>query len=297
MHDPIVRERLLVAALVGVGCGRIGFAAEPADGGQVEAAVPLGPWGNVHIIGELADAGSKDDPTLSMDELELFFTTSAMGGPGSCDVWTSTRPALGATWSPATPLDGAVNSIACESSPELAPDGLTLWFSSSRLGSHDLYEAHRATRASPWQVASEVVGVNSQTNDLGPTVTADQLTLVFYSDRAGTNDLYVATRSVVTAPWGAPTIIAELTSDADERSPHLAYDGKTLWFVSTAAGSQDPYVGVKEVDGRFDSHRIDELSTAVDDDDPWVSRDEHRIYFARDRVGSPSVSDLMMADR
>ena len=67
--------------------------------------------------------------------------------------------------------------------------------------------------------------------------------------------------------------------------------------MSTAAGSQDLYVGVKGPDGRFDSHRIDELSTSIDEDDPWVSRDEHRIYFARDRVGFPGVSDLVMADR
>jgi Tol biopolymer transport system component len=96
--------------------------------------------------------------------------------------------------------------------------------------------------------------------------------------------------------WIKPNLV-ELASTAEERSAHVAYDGKKLWFVSTAAGSQDLYVGVKGLDGRFDRHRIDELSTATDDDDPWVSRDEHGIYFARDHVGSPDVSDLMMADR
>jgi Tol biopolymer transport system component len=104
------------------------------------------------------------------------------------------------------PLDSAIKSAACEGSPELSADDLTLWFASSRTGSLHLHEAHRADNISPWQAAKLMAGVNGSVSDVGPSITADQLTLVFYSDRAGTYDLYIATRANPTSPRGPPTI-------------------------------------------------------------------------------------------
>jgi len=76
--------------------------------------------------------------------------------------------------------------------------------------------------------------------DTDPTLTADQLELVFMSDRSGNKDLFSSTRASTGLPFGEPSPILALNSSADEQNPTLAPDGLTLWFHS----GRDRTVGV-----------------------------------------------------
>jgi len=49
----------------------------------------------------------------------------------------------------------------------------------------------------------------------------------------GNQDLWVARRSDRTAPWGTPTLIAELSTTASEGSPSVANDGTIVWDATT----------------------------------------------------------------
>lgn len=285
------------------GCGRLGFDASGRDGsvddGRSNDAVPDAPFGNVRVIAELDNLSSQDDPTLTSDELELMFTSFRPGGLGDCDLWSTTRAAITDPWRPPVNLGPTLNTAGCDSSPELAGDGLTLWFASTQTGDTALYEAHRSARDSAWQAPAKLAALDSTTFDLGPTVTGDQRTLMFYSSRTGNFDLYVSTRALVTDPWPAPTPVSELnTPSFEERSPFLSADAATLWYVSSARGNQDIYISRRQPNGRFGAPSlVSELSSATKDDDPWVSPDQRRIYFARDVVGQPNTSELMIADR
>src|SRR5689334_2214185 len=56
-------------------------------------------------------------------------------------------------------------------------------------------------------------------HDEDPTITADELELIFISNRpgsAGSGDLWSSKRASKTAAWGAPTVLGELSSAADE---------------------------------------------------------------------------------
>lgn len=90
-----------------------------------------------------------------------------------------------------------------------------------------------------WLAAVPVAGVNTGSNETDPSYTADQLTIVFTSDRPGTGgtDLYIGTRDVVEDPFNVREL-TELDSTANERSPEISQDGLTIYFVSnrTATG-------------------------------------------------------------
>jgi Tol biopolymer transport system component len=73
--------------------------------------------------------------------------------------------------------------------------------------------------------------------DQDPSLPADQLEILFFSDRAGTADLWRSVRSTSTDDWTTPEPVAELNDPVEiEYNPTLSADGLRIWFCS----SRDP---------------------------------------------------------
>jgi len=275
--------RGLVSAIVLAGCGRISFDAMERDTPTTPDVPPaLGPFGTPVQLAEL-DVGGADDPALTWDELEIMFSSDRAGGVGGCDVWTARRPVVTASWSAAASAGVPLNGTGCDSGAMLSRDGLTVWIARGGATTSDLFEAHRDTRTSPWQSPIALTALSSGMSDSAPTVTADALTLMFHSNRSGSQRLYITTRASIVDPWTAPTLVGPLTTGVRERSPHLSADGTTLWFISNALGTQDLWMASRpDRSTPFGTPTVlTELSSADSEDDPWISEDGHRIYFAR----------------
>ncbi|HSD90153.1 MAG TPA: hypothetical protein VLB44_21630 [Kofleriaceae bacterium] len=276
---------VVVVAAMGAGCGRIAFDPTSQD------AYPTGPFGTAVQLPAL-DTGGADDPALTGDELEITFTSDRAGGVGTCDVWTATRSSTTASWTTPMSLGAPVNTALCESGAFPSVDGLTLWLATRPAGTFDLVESTRATRTSAWQAPVALTALSSMSDDSSPTVTADALVIAFASNRTGVSRLYISSRASEADGWSAPMLVGPLTSGTKERSPHLSRDGLTLWFISDALGTQDIWVASRP--DRASSFGtavvVSELATSDDEDDPWVSGDGHRIYFARyPTTGNPTL--------
>jgi Tol biopolymer transport system component len=89
----------------------------------------------------------------------------------------------------------------------------------------------------PFPAATVVPALLSGANDDDPTLTADLLELYFNSDRGGVGDIWMSSRSSTSADWGAPVVVTELQSDADDSAPEVSPDGLTLWWVSERGGA------------------------------------------------------------
>ena len=88
-------------------------------------------FGTPRVLSELDTSSSNQNPTLTGDQLELFFTSTR--GASSADVWTAQRAS-------ATELFGSpslvseVSTSSYETSPAVSLDGLSLYFGSDRSG-------------------------------------------------------------------------------------------------------------------------------------------------------------------
>jgi hypothetical protein len=82
-----------------------------------------------------------------------------------------------------------------------------------------------------------VAGVNSTSDEIGGSLSPDELTIYFSSDRAapGNEDLYVATRASRGDAFGAPTALSPLNTSGSEIAPSITADGLTIYFARSGA--------------------------------------------------------------
>jgi Tol biopolymer transport system component len=149
------------------------------------------------------------------------------------------RPSADSDFSEPLPIPG-VNSTGLDLLPELSVDGLTLLFESVRSGgsgSSDLWLAERALPSGPFGIPRPLAELNTSGREEGFSLSRDQLTIVFSSNRGGAGmDLWVATRGSVGAPFGTPAPLAELNSAEVDLDPTLSLDGREIFFVSARSG-------------------------------------------------------------
>jgi WD40-like Beta Propeller Repeat len=135
---------------------------------SVDASAP--PTFNApELVAEVGAAGADDDkPTLTADQLELYFLSTRDGGPGGGDVWRSTRSSAGALWDSPS-LVAEVSSESHEKSPAVSGDGLTLWLASDRAGGQgglDVWVSTRPDRSSVWSTPVVVAPLNSSGDEI-----------------------------------------------------------------------------------------------------------------------------------
>jgi len=297
----------LLAGLFG-GCGRVGYE-ELGDlaGPAADAGCQLSAFSAPQLLsGAVNTAGSEFSPTLSADELELYFHANPDGGGGlgSDDIWIARRSSLDLPFGTAA-LVMEVSSVDADGAPFLSHDGLTLVLSSSRpggVGSNDIW---LATRASPGGAFSEPVNVttvNSGESETGPFLSADGLTLYFGSTRAGgpaATNIWAATRANLDADFGQPALVGGLDIGGSVEAPSLSDDELTIYFDGfVGAGSTELYVATRA--DKNQDFQAPSLLTAVNsveaDYSPELSADGLTLYFTSSRPGVGN-DDLWLATR
>lgn len=281
-------------------CGRIGFDATDARRfddatGDAPVLVVDPPFGAPMPIGDLNTANSlEDDPMVSADQLEIFFTSSRPG-VGGTDIWTSTRANATDSWQPPTNV-AEINTIDNESNPALSADRLTLVYSTGPAGDQDLYIVTRSSSLAAWGTPTRLNAVQSGNNEFAGGMTDHLDALYFSSIRTGDLELFVARGSA--GSWGSTVLMSELSTPDIETSPFVMLGESVLWFASSrpgTAGGQDIWVSTRVGAQQFaPPTRIAELATTGDDSDPCLSPDGHIIYFSRTGANG---TDLMMATR
>jgi hypothetical protein len=277
-------------------------------------------------VTELGSPARTDNPTLTGDLLEIYFTTDRVSGNG--DVWFATRSTPSAPFGTPAPVT-AVNGDSFETSSAISTDGLTLWFGSDRaggVGTNDIWVSQRSTRASAWSTPVNVVALNSAADDIPRPPGEHALVMPMASTKvtpdnpSGTNyQTYLATRATTGAPFGAPMAIPELAyADRSTVDGFLTDDGLTMFFSSApvaeaADGAVAPIDGGKPIDGGrpidagvansdlFVAWRLspsepfsvtqplDDLNSTADERDPWLSPDGTTLYFTSDRGGALNI--------
>lgn len=215
-------------------------------------------------------------------------------------------------------LEAGVNSAQADGCPIESPNGLDLYFASTRPGAiggstdpNDIWRVHRSAIDAPWGTPEHLPApVNSASADFCPTpLTADRL--YFVSARAGFcggGDIFRTREHPVTG-WDTPENLGCQAGGGGpnfaggEFSPSLfeTEGGATvLYFSSTGLDGldQDIYATTMQADGSFGpATLVEELSTSANDQMPNVSRDGLEIVFVSDRTGGAGALDVWTATR
>ncbi len=91
----------------------------------------------------------------------------------------------------------------------------------------------------PELVAELTASDDDDNDDEKPTLTGDRLEIFFLSTRSGGpggGDVWHASRARAEDPWNAPSLVAEVSSPSQERSPAISEDGLALWIGSDRPG-------------------------------------------------------------
>jgi Tol biopolymer transport system component len=149
-----------------------------------------------------------------------------------------------------------------------------------------------------------VTELNSVQRDGHPWLTPDGLALYFASDRsgAGSDDLWVATRTSQSGSFDPPQMLAAVNSTSSDSSPTLSADGLELYFASSrmgGLGGSDLWRSTRASPaGDFGAPTTLSAVNSVDDDwDPALSFDGLTLYFTSNRAGGLGVADVWAATR
>ena len=218
----------------------------------IDADDPACAWQAPVILGPVINGPGADfapNLSISIDGHLLFFSSVQPDGFGGPDIYVSRRadPNDDFGWEPAVNLGPDVNTATAENAPlylQSAEDGMAnLYFNRgiNALQQADIYVAAVTRDGETRGPAEPVSELNvSGANDAAVTVRVDGRELMFWSTRVGGlggADLWVSTRQTVHDPWSPPVNLgAPLNTTADDVTPTLSYDGRTLIFGSNRPG-------------------------------------------------------------
>jgi Tol biopolymer transport system component len=155
--------------------------------------------------------------------------------------------------------------------------------------------------AKPFGDIRVVPGVNTANGEDGVSLSPDELTIYFASNRndPGTPDydIFVASRATVNADFGAASPITAVNTGSDDRDPSISSDGLSLFFHSSrnaAADSYDLFVSTRTNTGTSFGAATplgSDINTATVETAPFVTADGQSLYFNRD-AGTGTYSIL-----
>jgi Tol biopolymer transport system component len=149
------------------------------------------PWGPPVNLGATVNTSSYDwMPSISADDLTLYFMSGRAGGLGGDDLWFTSRATKNDPWGSPVNLGATINSSLNEACPDISADSRMLFFSDHMLGpfrpggygGQDMWVTTRATTNDPWGEPMNLGPViNSSDWEFSPNISGDGSTLYFAS--------------------------------------------------------------------------------------------------------------------
>ncbi len=271
-------------------------------------------------IGPINSPWDDDNPTLTEDMLEIFFTSDRDDGDpdelddededNDRDVYYAKRK------SRTEPFDEPVKVTQASSEDEetssvISPNGLTLWVGTDRAlidgndsddDDHDIWFTTRPDRESEWDTLRPLEELNSGYDDIPRPLALNGTIMPIASRRltqGGAYETFLARRATENGEFSPdmepiPEISAEDRSSVDA---FMTNDGRLLFF-NRAEGPEEGELFMSWRRSPEDSFSeplpLDAIGGAQYRD-PWVDKDGTRFVFSSNRGDGEGGLDIYMA--
>jgi len=146
--------------------------------------------------------------------------------------------------------------------------------------------------------------INSPNTEMTPSISADDCTIYFCSDRPGSQggwNIWMATRSSPSEEWSpAVDVGPPVNTSGMEWMPSISADGLELYFCRGDWGQGDIYVATRHSPKESWQAVVrlsDAVNVAADDYSPLISFDGLSLYFISKRPGGPGDIDMWFTTR
>jgi hypothetical protein len=207
----------------------------------------------VHLDAPVNTACQDQTPTLSKDELSLYFISTRQGGlgnntPDGCqdtfDLWVAQRASRDSPWETPVNLGAPVNTPDQEAGPALSHDGRLLFFYRFvGTGQRDIYVTRRNPNDLNWETPVSLgLDVNTEGLEEGPTFLQHEGDgfATLYFDRGQSpimTDIHAVRVTKDGATRGPAQAVAELNSSVEDNHASIRRDGREIFFNSRRPGS------------------------------------------------------------
>jgi Tol biopolymer transport system component len=279
--------RCWLCVVLVAGCGRWGFSTRSGDDAASDGAADTitdagichsGAWSTPQLIANTATLSEESDPSISPDELTLYFNSNRSPGVGRA-IWQSTRATKTDPFGMPT-LVGEFDSPQDDRDPAISADGLTMYFMSTRSGVELIYVATRGTTSDPFVIQGPLTIVNGGATSLAPSLSPDELTLYFTYNQL---DIAYATRPDRQSDFTFVRNLAEVNANQSDGDPSISADGLELFFDSFRTGPSAIFVATRASTSEpFSAPTELTALTAVNPSAgrPEISADGRTLYLA-----------------
>lgn len=200
-------------------------------------------FGPLVLLTTLNSPSAETTPEL-IDDLDIVFASNRAGGVGGQDIYLAGRATTGDDFG-APELVPSLSTSASESPGNLTEDGLQMVITSSRPGGKgrdDLYIATRPNVDADFEPAVNLAKINTSGDDEAGFFADGGRTLYYSVDLGAETHIFVAHRATLGDDFGSGTELTELEMGGNETDPWLSPDGKRLYFMSSASGTNQIYM-------------------------------------------------------
>lgn len=270
--------------------------ATPTDSTTPDAPPSFSEWETPRaIIGhEVTGAQTYDDPVLLSNGRFYYCATDANGTE---EIWVGNLDVNSATVLQPAPIV-ELNITSRQSVPWVNENERRMFLSQDTGddGLLDIVFSRRSSTASNWGPPSGQLftGINTANHDEAINdVGSDELDVIIVSNESGSFDLLRATRQENNVPFETAVPLPFQSDPAlDELGGRISADGLTMTYNARSLSGENPpmdlYIARRSsVDVDFPvGQPIEELNTAQDENDLWITRDGLVAVFASDRGGA-----------
>ncbi len=164
-------------------------------------------------------------PYLSYDGLSLYFARDYSGAENARIFEAKRSQSSGnftSVYEVLSSLDGHVYS------PWVSPDNLRMYYH-EEAGSWQIKMSQRASASDTWPQGTTVGGLPGS-SICAPSLSSDELTMVFNNPLVGGWDMYIATRSSKTSAFSNIRELSELNTAGSESRPFLSADALSIYY-------------------------------------------------------------------